>query len=108
MKPYKATKKDTTLNSIFTHTGEDLVPHLEPFFQATNMLNYYPQDWAITEILILKKSGKPDYTTLSAWQPIVLSDGMTRLLNSCQTEDIHLGFGRTRLRLDNVLKYANY
>jgi hypothetical protein len=88
MKPYKATKKDTIPNSIFTHTREVLVPHLGPLFQATNTLNYYPQEWSITEMLILKKPGKPDYTTPAAWQPIVLSDGMARLLNSCQTEDI--------------------
>jgi hypothetical protein len=88
MKPYKATKRDTVPNCIFTHAREDLVPHLGPLFRATNTLNYYPQDWALTETLILKKPGKPDYTTPSAWRPIVLSDGMARLLNSCQTEDI--------------------
>ena len=36
-------------------------------------------------MLILKKPGKPDHTSPLAWRPIVLSDGMARLLNSCQT-----------------------
>jgi hypothetical protein len=88
MKPYKVMKKDTVPNCIFTHEREKLVPHLGPLFRATNTLNYYPQDWALMETLILKKPGKPDYTTPSAWRPIVLSDGMARLLNSCQMEDI--------------------
>ena len=42
----------------------------------------------LTETVILKKPGKPDYTSPSVWQPIVLSDRMARLLNSCQMEDI--------------------
>ena len=52
------------------------------------MLKYYPQEWALTEMLILKKPGKLDYTSLAAWCPIVLSDGIAHLLNSCQTDDI--------------------
>lgn len=39
-------------------------------------------------MLILKKPGKPDYTAPSVWRPIVLSDGIVLLLNSCQTEEI--------------------
>ena len=88
MKPYKASKKDTVPNSVLIHAREDLVPHLGPLFRATNMLEYYPQEWAHTEMLVMKKPGKPDYMTPSAWRPIVLSDGMAHLLNSCQTEEI--------------------
>jgi Reverse transcriptase (RNA-dependent DNA polymerase) len=40
------------------------------------------------ETLVLKKPGKPDYSSPTAWCPIVLSDGMAQLLNSCQTDDI--------------------
>ena len=88
LKPYKATKNRTTQNSVFTHAREDIVPHLGLLFRATNSLNYYPQEWATMETLILKKPGKPDYTVPSAWRPIVLSDGMAHLLNSCQALDI--------------------
>jgi ribonuclease HI len=85
LKPYKASKSNSIPNSVFTHAREVLVPHLGPLFRATYSLNYYPQEWATTETLILKKPGKPDYTSPSAWRPIVLSDGLARLLNSCQT-----------------------
>ena len=88
LKPYKASRKGTVPNSVLTHAREDLVPYLGPLFRATNSLEYYPQDWALTETLILKKPGKPDYTSPSAWRPIVLSDGIARLLNSCQAEDM--------------------
>lgn len=73
LKPYKASKSNSVSNSIFTHTREVLVPYLGPIFCATHTLNYYPQEWAITETLILKKPGKPDYTSPSAWRPIVLN-----------------------------------
>jgi hypothetical protein len=88
MKPYKATRSGTVPNSVLVHAREELVPHLGPLFRATNTVDYYPQEWALTETLILKKPGKPDYTSPSAWHPIVLSDGMACLLNSCQTDDI--------------------
>jgi hypothetical protein len=88
MKPFKASRSGTIPNSVLIHAREDLVPHLAPLFHATNTLNYYAQEWSLTETLILKKPGKPDYTSPSAWQPIVLSNGMARLLNSCQTKDI--------------------
>jgi hypothetical protein len=53
-----------------------------------NTLKYHPQEWSLTEMLILKKPGKPDYTIPSAWRPIVISDGLARLLNSCQAEEM--------------------
>ena len=88
MKPYKASKKGSIPNSVLIHAREELIPFLSPLFCATNTLRYYPQEWACTETLILKKPGKLDYTSPSAWRLIVLSDGMARLLNSCQAEDM--------------------
>jgi hypothetical protein len=88
MKPYKGTKNGTIPNSVLRHAREHLVPHLAPLFRATNTLKYYPQEWSTTETLVMKKPGKPDYTIPTVWRPIVLSDGLTRLLNSCQTNDI--------------------
>jgi len=88
MKPYKATKKGSIPNCVFVKVREALVPFIALLFQATHLLKYYPQEWAITEMLVLKKPGKTDYTLLGAWRPIVLSDGLARLLNSCHTEDM--------------------
>jgi hypothetical protein len=67
MKPYKAMKNGSVPNSILIHAREDLIPHLAPLFHAMNMLNFYTQEWALTEILVLKKPGKPDYTSPNAW-----------------------------------------
>ena len=46
MKPYKATRSRTVSNSVLIHAREELIPHLGPLFQATNTLQYYPQEWA--------------------------------------------------------------
>jgi len=88
LKPYKASRKEMIPNSVLIHTREDIVSYLGPLFCTTNSLKYYPQEWALTKTLILKKPSKPDYTSPAAWQPIVLSDGLAHLLNSCQAEDI--------------------
>jgi hypothetical protein len=88
MKPYKASRSSTVTNSILIRNRELLVPHLGPLFYTMNMLKYYPQEWSLMETLILKKPEKPDYTVPSVWHPIVLSDGLARLLNSCQAEEM--------------------
>ena len=88
MQPYKATRVGTAPNCVLKNTSHILVPHLAPLFRATNNLGYYPADWALTQTLVLKKPGKPNYSTPGAWRPIVLSNGFARLLNSCQTADI--------------------
>ena len=85
LKPYKATRKGTVPNSVLINAKQLLVPHIRPLFRATQLINYYPPDWALTETLVLKKLGKPDYSSLSTWCPIVLSNGLARLLNACMT-----------------------
>ncbi|KAF8998016.1 hypothetical protein BDQ17DRAFT_1181457, partial [Cyathus striatus] len=37
--------------------------------------------------LVLRKPGKSDYSVPSTWHPIVLSNGLAQLLNSC-IEDV--------------------
>src|ERR1700761_4730730 len=88
MKPWKATRSETIPNAIFIHAREILVPILGPIFRATDTLEFYPEDWKLTETPILKKPGKSDYMSTGAWRPIVLTNGYARLLNSCKTEDI--------------------
>jgi hypothetical protein len=88
MRPYKATQRDTPSNVIFKYAGDLLIDYIGPIFRATFSTGSYPEGWATTETLVLKKPGKTDYMEPSAWRPIVLSNGMTRLLNTCVAEDI--------------------
>ena len=66
LKPYKATQRGTAPNSVIVNTQETIVPILGPIFWATNTLKYYLVDWAKTQTLVLKKPGKPNYTTPGA------------------------------------------
>ena len=88
MKPWKATQSGAIPNAVYKHARELLVPYLGPIFRAMDNLKMYPEDWKLTETPILKKPGKPDYTSTGAWRPIILSNGYTRLLNICKTEDL--------------------
>jgi ribonuclease HI len=90
MKPWKATRSGTVPNAVFVYARELLVPYLGPLFRATDTLKLYPDDWKLTDTPVLKKPGKPDYTIAGAWRPIVLSNGLARLLNGCKTEDLVL------------------
>jgi len=69
MKPWKATKPGTVPNAVFVNARELLVPHLGPIFRATFTLGIYPREWAVTETLVLKKPGRPDYGLPGAWRP---------------------------------------
>jgi hypothetical protein len=88
MKPYKVMQQGTALNCVLINTQESIVPILSPLFHATNNLKYYLVDWARTQTLVMKKPGKPNYTSPGAWRPIVLSNSFARLMNRCQTDDI--------------------
>ena len=89
MKPWKATQSDT-IPIVVVHSCERATGTIS----RTNLQGYrlslkiYPEDWKLTETLILKKPGKSDYMSTGAWRPIVLSNGYARLLNSCKTEDL--------------------
>ena len=86
LKPHKATRRGTVPNSFLKNTKHLLVPFIGPLFRATQHLDYYPPDWALNETLALKKPGKPNYSSPSAWQPIVLSNRLACLLNACITD----------------------
>ena len=80
-----------------------LIPFLRPIFRATDELKWYPQHWKETQTSVIKKPGKSDYTIPGAWQPVVLSDGLARLLNRCKTNMLVEQCERT-----GVLQYYHF
>lgn len=88
MPPYKATAPDTAPNCVLKEAKQLLLPYLGPLFRATFDLSYYPDSWAQTMTVILKKPSKPNYETPNAWRPISLSNGFARLLNACVANEI--------------------
>jgi hypothetical protein len=88
LKPGKASKPGTIPNDILLHAGKLLAPHLGPIFRATDDIGWYPDEWKVTQTPVIKKPGKTDYATPGAWRPVVLSDGIARLLNKCKATDM--------------------
>ncbi|KAF8995917.1 hypothetical protein BDQ17DRAFT_1250290, partial [Cyathus striatus] len=86
--PAKATRPDSIPNVMIKECKVLLLSYLGPLFRATVTLQHYPPEWAHTETLVLRKPGKTDYSSPSSWRPIVLSDGLAHLLNSCVAEEI--------------------
>src|ERR1700690_401986 len=88
MQPWKGTRPDTIPNVVFKQAREVLVPYLGPIYRATDALEWYPEDWKVTDTPVIRKPGKSDYSKPGAWRPVVLSSGHARLLNKCKTEDL--------------------
>ena len=57
--------------------------HLGRLFRATFHLHYYPEEWKVSDTVVLKKPGKTDYTVAKAWRPIALLGCMSKILSRC-------------------------
>ena len=86
LNPYKAPGLNGISNSILTHCGDILAPHLGPIFRATFNADYYPKKWKKYKTVVLRKPGKPDYTVPNAYRPIALLDVFAKLLSACVKE----------------------
>ncbi|KAJ7717425.1 hypothetical protein DFH07DRAFT_785172 [Mycena maculata] len=64
-KPWKATRSGSYPNSVYKFCA-DLVPRLCQIFRALDIYRYEPPDWKVTETIVGRKPGKPDYPTLDA------------------------------------------
>ncbi|KAJ7140067.1 hypothetical protein C8R43DRAFT_860248, partial [Mycena crocata] len=85
MKPYKACYPDSVPNCVFKFNANLLVPFLGPIYRSLDALKHYPERWSDVLSLVLRKPGKPNYTDPSAYRPIVLAKGFSKLWNSCKT-----------------------
>jgi hypothetical protein len=84
LRPKKASKPGSVPNCVLINAGKLLGPHLGPLYRATDEIGWYPDCWRETQTPVIKKLGKSDYSAPGAWRPIVLSDGLARLLNKCK------------------------
>jgi hypothetical protein len=83
---YKAPGANGISNSILTHCADLLAPHLGPIYRATFNVDHYPNKWKTYKTVVLRKPGKPDYTTPNAYRPIALLDVFAKLLSACTKE----------------------
>ena len=49
-------------------------------FEASIQLGYYPRRWKTASIVVMRKDGKPDYTTPDAYRPISLLNTLGKIL----------------------------
>ena len=83
LKEHKASGPDMIPNEVFLHCRNELIPFLGPIYRATFDLSYYPDDWKISNTVVLRKPGKPDYTDANAYRPIALLNCIAKILSAC-------------------------
>ena len=55
---------------------------VEYLFEASLRLGHHPKSWRTAAIVVLRKTGKPDYTNPSAYRPISLLNTLGKLLEA--------------------------
>ena len=88
LKDYKACGPDGIPNEVYKHNARLLAPILLRLFRATFSLEYYPQQWKISNTVILRKPQKPDYTQPGAYRPIALLNCISKILSSCVAQTL--------------------
>lgn len=86
LSPYKAPGPDGVANIVFKRCSSVLVDHLLPVFNAVFTLKTYYDPWRESITVILRKSGKPDYTTPKVYRPIALLNTTAKLLSAIVAE----------------------
>lgn len=87
-KSFKAPGTSGILNVVYQKCEDILSPYLLRLFRASIRLRYYPNQWKLSKVVILRKVGKPDYGKAKAYRPIALLDTMAKILSSCVAENL--------------------
>lgn len=83
LSPMKAPGPNGIGNTIFKQCQTLLTPHLGPIFRATFNTEHYPQEWKESQMIVLRKPNKADYTTPKSYRPIAFLNSMSKILSSC-------------------------
>ena len=86
LSPYKAPGPDGVANIVFKRCTAILTDHLLPVFNAVFTLKMYYEPWRESITVILRKPGKPDYSTPKAYRPIALLNTTAKLLSAIVAE----------------------
>lgn len=65
---------------VWQHLWPYLSESITRIFTASVDLGHYPRLWKTAKIVVLRKSGKPDYTSPGAYRPISLLNTLGKLL----------------------------
>lgn len=78
--------KDVTDNQVHGAIKRQIVPIIAPLYRATFRLQYFPQEWKDSTIIVLRKPGKADYAEPNAYRPIALLDTIGKVQHSLDAD----------------------
>ena len=83
LKSFKVPGPDGIPNEVYRAAADVLVPVLGRLFRATFELQYYPEQWKISDTVVLRKPGKSDYTVAKAYRGVALLSCLSKILSKC-------------------------
>lgn len=78
----KAPGADGITNQVIKEAPETLATILAALLNTCTATGIYPASWKRENTIILKKPGKPDYTSASAYRPIALLSCLSKVLEA--------------------------
>ncbi|KAI7963409.1 hypothetical protein MJO29_003836 [Puccinia striiformis f. sp. tritici] len=78
----KALGPDRIPNKILTLVEPVLTSKLTPLLNSCVRQEYFPANWRTATTTIIRKFGKPDYTTPGAYRPIALLNTLSKVFES--------------------------
>lgn len=80
--PMKASGPDGIINLILHLAAVQIAPHLTRIFNWSLRFEYCPTHFRNSKTVVLRKSGKSDYTSPKAYRPIALLNTIGKLMDS--------------------------
>jgi Reverse transcriptase (RNA-dependent DNA polymerase) len=86
--PYKAPGQDKIPNVVYIKCMDALIDHLFFIYRAIFKLNTYHPRWLELLTLVLRKTGKTDYSIAKAYRPIGLIDTLPKGFSALNSKQI--------------------
>lgn len=83
LKPYKAPGPDGIPNVVYKECSSTLTPILGRLYRASLGLRIYPDEWKVSNTIVLRKPGRPDYSVGKSYRPIALLNCISKIMSAC-------------------------
>jgi ribonuclease HI len=88
LSPYKAPGPNRIPNIVLIKCTDTIINHLFFIYRAIMELDVYYEPWLHSTTVVLRKPGKPSYTTPKAYRPIGLLDTIGKLFSTLVADDL--------------------
>ena len=85
LKPGKATGQDNGFTDLLLNANEELVRSIHKLFSMSFATGNIPSEWKKADVKFLRKSGKKNYNSVSAYRPISLTSCLGKCLERILT-----------------------